>query len=170
MSKLIPIIAITCSIFSCNPAHAFDSSCDVYFSPKGGITDQVVKAIDEAKTSVRVLAYGFTSVPIADALVRAKTRDLSVEVILDKSNLKAYATKVDLLGGIIPILIDRKHAIAHNKVMLIDGDKYITGSFNFTKSAETSNGENALICRSEEGYRIFEANYEKHRSHSDKPI
>ena len=35
----------------------------------------------------------------------------------------------------------------HNKIMLIDGDTIITGSFNFTKAAEESNAENLLVLR-----------------------
>ena len=41
--------------------------------------------------------------------------------------------------------IDAEHAIAHNKVMIIDGETVITGSFNFTKAAEENNAENLLI-------------------------
>ena len=36
----------------------------------------------------------------------------------------------------IACFIDAQHAIAHNKVMVIDGQTVITGSFNFTKAAE----------------------------------
>ena len=41
-----------------------------------------------------------------------------------------------------------KHKIAHNKIMIIDRNTLITGSFNFTKSSEESNTENLLILKS----------------------
>ena len=47
----------------------------------------------------------------------------------------------------IPVLIDAKHAIAHNKVMIIDGKTVITGSFNFTKAAEEQNAESLVIIK-----------------------
>jgi len=50
----------------------------------------------------------------------------------------------------IPTLIDAQHAIARNKVMVLDGSVVITGSFNFTKAAEESNAENLLIIHSKE--------------------
>ena len=45
------------------------------------------------------------------------------------------------------MLIDDKHAIAHNKVMIIDGNTVITGSFNFTKAAEEKNAENVIVLK-----------------------
>ncbi|HTR44450.1 MAG TPA: phospholipase D-like domain-containing protein, partial [Thermodesulfovibrionales bacterium] len=47
----------------------------------------------------------------------------------------------------IPTYIDAQHAIAHNKVMIIDKETVITGSFNFTKAAEERNAENLLILK-----------------------
>ena len=58
---------------------------EVFFSPKGGCTEAVVKEINAAKTTILVQAYSFTSTPIAKALVDAHKRGVKVEVILDKS-------------------------------------------------------------------------------------
>ena len=38
----------------------------------------------------------------------------------------------------------------HHKVILIDGETVITGSYNFSKNAETSNDENILILKNRE--------------------
>jgi phosphatidylserine/phosphatidylglycerophosphate/cardiolipin synthase-like enzyme len=56
------------------------------------------------------------------------------------------------------LLIDAEHRIAHNKVMVIDGQTVIAGSFNFTKSAETRDAENLLVIRSPE-LAIKDANW-----------
>ena len=42
----------------------------------------------------------------------------------------------------IPTKIDALHAIAHNKIVIVDGAVVVTGSFNFTKQAENNNAEN----------------------------
>ena len=65
----------------------------------------------------------------------------------------------------IPIYIDAEHAIAHNKIMVIDKETVITGSFNFTKAAEESNAENLLILSSKE---VAKAYNELPRSRADK--
>ncbi len=63
-------------------------------------------------------------------------------------------------------LIDDKHAIAHNKVMVIDGQTVITGSFNFTRAAEENNAENMLIIRSRELAYTYGATWQRHAEHS----
>ena len=66
-------------------------------------------------------AYSFTSAPIAKALVDAKRRGLDVAIILDKSQRTEKYSSADFLAHAdIPTFIDAAHAIAHNKVMVID--------------------------------------------------
>jgi phosphatidylserine/phosphatidylglycerophosphate/cardiolipin synthase-like enzyme len=67
----------------------------------------------------------------------------------------------------IPTWIDARHAIAHNKVMVIDGATVITGSFNFTKAAEEHNAENMLVIRDEALAAKYTANWQAHVEHSD---
>jgi len=94
-----------------------------------------------------VQAYSFTSAPIARSLVEAKKRGVTVIAVLDKTNDKGakYSSAKFLFDAGIPVYIDYKPAIAHSKVLIIDGTTVITGSFNFTKSAEEKNVENLLI-------------------------
>ena len=69
----------------------------------------------------------------------------------------------------IPVYIDHKHAIAHNKIMLIDGRAVLTGSFNFTKAAEEKNAENLLILQDKPDlYAAYEKNFQTHLRHADK--
>ena len=141
----------------------------VYFSPNGGCTEAVVKEITAAKTTILVQAYSFTSVPIAKALVDANKRGVQIQVILDKSQRSEKYSSADfILHAGIPIFIDAKHAIAHNKIMVIDGATVITGSFNFTKAAETGNAENLLVIRSPELAVKYAANWQAHLEHSEK--
>jgi phosphatidylserine/phosphatidylglycerophosphate/cardiolipin synthase-like enzyme len=144
-------------------------SIQVHFSPKGGATDAVVRALNGARQRVRVQAYSFTSQPIAKALLEAKKRGVDVEVVVDKSQRSATYTEADFTANQgIPTFVDDRHAIAHNKIMLIDGETILTGSFNFTKAGEESNAENLLVIQ---GYpdlmRQYERNYELHRGHSE---
>jgi phosphatidylserine/phosphatidylglycerophosphate/cardiolipin synthase-like enzyme len=63
-------------------------------------------------------------------------------------------------------MIDAEHAIAHNKVMVIDGETLITGSFNFTKAAQTQNAENLLIIRDQALAAQYTQNWHAHVQHS----
>ena len=134
------------------------------FTPGEKCTDLIVKQIDEAKKSIYVQAYGLTSQPIIEAVGNAKGRGLDVKVILDKVNeteKQGNGAKY-LKSKNIEVLIDNKVAIAHNKVMVIDNKNIITGSFNFTKSAQDRNAENVLIILDDSTIaQKYIANWEK---------
>ena len=122
------------------------ASITAYHSPKGGCTDALVRELRQARREVLVQAYSFTSKPVAQALIDAKARGVRVEILLDKSNEQETYTELShfVQQGLTP-LIDAHHAIAHNKVMLLDGHTIITGSFNFTQAGERRNAENLLV-------------------------
>ena len=110
----------------------------------------------------------FTSAPIAKALVEAHKRGVKIEVILDKSQRTEKYSEADFLRNMgIPVRIDAKHAIAHNKVMVIDDGVVITGSFNFTKAAEENNAENLLVIRDKALAVKYTANWKAHAGHSE---
>jgi phosphatidylserine/phosphatidylglycerophosphate/cardiolipin synthase-like enzyme len=90
-----------------------------------------------------------------------------VQVLLDKSQRTQRYTAADVLDQAgIRTHIDAAHAIAHNKVMVIDNEIIITGSFNFTKAAEERNAENLLIIRSKELATRYIENWWIHQRHS----
>jgi phosphatidylserine/phosphatidylglycerophosphate/cardiolipin synthase-like enzyme len=139
-----------------------------HFSPKGGCTEAIVRELNAARKEVLVLAYGFTSQPIAQALVDAKLRGVHVEVVLDHSNETDPHSDIHFLlkQGLVP-LIDAQHAISHNKVMILDGRTLLTGSFNFTQHAETSNAENLLVIKGHpELVRAYVEDFHVHKKHA----
>lgn len=143
-------------------------SVEVYFSPKGGCTEAVVRELANARRQIRVQAYSFTSAPIAEAVTKAKARGVDVLAILDSSQeSERYTSATYLKNHNVSVLIDSKHAIAHNKVMIIDGQTVITGSFNFTSAAEQRNAENLLILRNPEIAKAYLANFDDHRGHAE---
>ena len=108
-----------------HPAYAQAPVWSVYFSPKGGCIEAIVKELDKAQKSVLVQAYSFTSAPIAKALLNAHKRGVKVVVILDKSqSTEKYTNAPFLAKSGVSIKIDSAHAIAHNKIMVIDGEIY----------------------------------------------
>lgn len=145
-------------------------SIQVYFSPNGGCTDAIVRELNAAQSVVLVQAYSFTSVPVAAALKAAHDRGVDVRVILDKSQrTERYSGLTFLQHAGIPVWIDAAHAIAHNKVICIDGQTTIGGSFNYTSSAEFHNAENLLIIHDSELTAAYMRNWQAHLVHSEKP-
>jgi phosphatidylserine/phosphatidylglycerophosphate/cardiolipin synthase-like enzyme len=146
-------------------------SAAVHFSPKGGCTEAIVAELRKARREVLVLAYSFTGRPITEALIEAQRRGVRVEIILDHSNEKEPHTDLPFLleKGLKP-LIDDRHAIAHNKVMVIDQRTIVTGSFNFTHQAELENAENMLIIKGHPDLvQQYRQNIEAHKAHA-RPV
>lgn len=119
---------------------------EVGFSPKRGSLATVLRGIESAKTSIRVAAYGFTSKPIAMALLDAQRRGVDVQVVADKgSNGKGYTATTFLANQGVAVRLNGLYAIHHHKFMVIDGKHVELGSFNFTAAAADRNAENVLL-------------------------
>jgi phosphatidylserine/phosphatidylglycerophosphate/cardiolipin synthase-like enzyme len=141
----------------------------VYFQPGGGATAAIVKEIHAAKANILVQAYSFNSAPIAKALVEAHQRGVKVSVLLDKSKV---SEEKDSQAGLlvrhgVPTRLDGSHHAAHNKVMILDGQVVITGSFNFTKHSERENAENLLVIRDKALAEKYAANWKLHAEHAE---
>jgi phosphatidylserine/phosphatidylglycerophosphate/cardiolipin synthase-like enzyme len=128
-------------------AESARSAVAVGFSP-GDAEALVVQTIDSARQSIEVAAYSFTSRPIASALLRARGRGVTVRVVADKSQETARYTSVRYLARQgVPVRIDSRYAIMHNKFLVIDGRTVETGSFNYTRSAQLRNAENVIVLK-----------------------
>lgn len=152
-------------------ADNYSSSCpkiQVCFTPGQDCTKKITDVLDAAKNSIFVQAYSFTSAPIAQHLVNAQKRGVIVKVILDKSQkTQSYSASRFLLNQHIPVWIDYKPAIAHNKIMIVDGKNVITGSFNFTKAAQYKNAENLLIIQDPALAKRYMENWQRRKMVSE---
>jgi phosphatidylserine/phosphatidylglycerophosphate/cardiolipin synthase-like enzyme len=174
MSKKCSIIfclLLAISFFSWNSHGAnltLNAPTQVYFSPNGGATQAIIKEMNDAKSEILVQVYSFTSSPIAKALVDANKRGVKVEAILDKNQRKDTYTEAKFLSSMkIPTYIDNKHAMANNKIIIIDKTTVITGTLNFTKAAEEKNAENLLIIKSKDLAKLYLDNWAEHKEHSE---
>ena len=168
MNRVLVVLLAALVLAGCEPPSSIPQGVQVYFSPHGGATDAVVNALDHATNTVLVQAYSFTSAPIAAALVAAHRRGVAVRVILDKSQRTEKYSEADFLQhNQIPTFIDAEHAIAHNKIMVLDDYLVLTGSFNFTKAAEENNAENLLVLNDPVLAARYAENWHAHERHSE---
>jgi len=155
-------------LVGCEPQSSVPQGVQVYFSPHGGATEAVVGALNHATNTVLVQAYSFTSAPIAGALVDAHRRGVKVQVILDKSQHTEKYSEADFLKNAgIRTLIDPEHAIAHNKIIIVDDYLVLTGSFNFTRAAEENNAENLLAINDPDLAKRYIENWHAHERHAE---
>jgi len=128
---------------------------EVCFSPPlpGGCDPAraIENAVRAARKSILIQAYEITPGPLVTALIEAHRRGVDVRAIVDYKQLtdrrnRDDAFAVEHLGEAgIPVLVDRPPGLMHDKVMIIDGEAVVTGSFNYTYSAEHRNVENLLV-------------------------
>ncbi len=142
-----------------------------HFSPKGGCTEAIVAELNRARREILVQAYSFTCPMIATALIAARKRGVTVHILLDRANEKETYSELGALEKQgLDVLIDAHHAIAHNKIMVVDRRVLLTGSFNFTRQAENENAENLLVIKGNRTLvQAYVDNFMAHRAHAQAP-
>ena len=126
---------------------------EVLFSPWDDAEGAIIRAVAEARQSIHVQAYVLTSRAIAKALSEAHARGVQVAILadreMDRRNEHSLLEKLAAEG--IDVRYETRYAAAHNKVMVIDAalshHVVITGSYNFSWSAQARNAENLLLLR-----------------------
>ena len=136
--------------------------------PKKHCAHLIAELIGKAQSSVYMQAYGLTHPEIIDSLLKAKQKGVEVKLLLDRSNLSPrYSSMLqELRQAGIEVMIDRVPGIAHNKVIIIDELKTITGSFNFTVSADTRNAENVVIIEDRKVAKNYLLNWLERKARS----
>ena len=125
----------------------------VMFSPEDNVQAEIVRVLGQATKTIHVQAYLLTNNAFTNALIAAHKRGVAVKVLLDeKRTWEASASDAAALHAMgIPVKLETAYDNAHNKLMLVDAGLsravLITGSYNFTVSAQRKNAENVLFIR-----------------------
>lgn len=119
----------------------------VLFSPKGGISKELVRLTQVAAKEISVAAYAFSSKYLGNALVKAIKRGVKVRLVLDMENArKSYSIDEWLLeNGVDVRFIKLKRGCMHHKILIVDRIHLMTGSYNFTNDSEFRNHEAAIF-------------------------
>jgi len=121
-----------------------------YFAPEDDVEDHIVATLKNAKESIYFAAFTFTSQPISQEVIDRYQAGVKVEGIYEKRQVSAGSDQSYnlLTQDKLPVLFDGNRYTMHDKFFVIDHQIVITGSFNYTKAANTENDENLLILHS----------------------
>jgi phosphatidylserine/phosphatidylglycerophosphate/cardiolipin synthase-like enzyme len=143
---------------------------EVAFSPWDDAEGALLRAVAAAKKTIYVQAFLLTSRTLGRALIAAHQRGVAVLVLTDREMLaKGDNSQIPrLVEAGIPVWLEVRYQSAHNKIMLIDPEEphpiVVTGSYNFTFSAQARNAENLLLLRDNPQLaQIYLANWQRHR-------
>jgi phosphatidylserine/phosphatidylglycerophosphate/cardiolipin synthase-like enzyme len=126
------------------------ASIDAGFSPEGSAQQLVLRTLDDAHESIRLMGYSFTSPEVVKSLVNARRRGVDVRIVIDQNGNRSKASIAAMnvvVNAGIPLRTNGQYKIMHDKVIITDGQKVELGSFNYSRSAAESNSENALVVR-----------------------
>jgi phosphatidylserine/phosphatidylglycerophosphate/cardiolipin synthase-like enzyme len=124
------------------------SASEVYFSPNGGIRQRLLRAIEESRKSIDIAVYNFTASQLAEALYAAKARGVRVRVLTDRERADTGGSGVRglrLNGITVRALGVPEQSLMHHKFAVFDERLVVTGSYNWTNSAEHANYENIIL-------------------------
>lgn len=138
---------------------------EVLFSPDDGVGPRIVALISAAQDSLQIMAFNLTLDTIAEAIVERSSAGLLIQGLFDAGQANNQGSDVDLLAEAgIDIALDGNPRKMHHKVIVIDGEIVITGSYNFSRNAEEKNDENVLVIYSEELADQYLAEFERLRA------
>jgi phosphatidylserine/phosphatidylglycerophosphate/cardiolipin synthase-like enzyme len=147
-------------LFYLAPCLCGAQSIQVYFSPNGGCQHAVIAEIKKATQTIDIAMYYLSSRQIAQALVKAMGDNVRVRIVLDQGQEIEPASKS---GYLVKHGFDVRYhlgfGLMHNKFAIIDGKTLVTGSFNWTLTAEERNEENLLIITDEATIERYEERF-----------
>jgi phosphatidylserine/phosphatidylglycerophosphate/cardiolipin synthase-like enzyme len=123
-----------------------DAPLEVYFAPEDRVAPRVIELIEEARQSIVFLAFALTSDEVARALEAQAAAGVEVRGVMDGGQAGHLGSKYrQLRQSGVDVRLDGNPDRMHHKVIVIDGRLVVTGSYNFSTSAETENDENLIV-------------------------
>ena len=133
----------------------------LYFAPEDNVGDKIVAALEQAETSIDFMAFSYTSKPIAEAMAQRIAAGVVVRGVFEARNAaNQYSRDEWLEEKGAKVYLDINPYTMHHKSIIIDNKTVITGSYNFSSSADTKNDENLLILHSDTIAHAFTREFE----------
>ncbi len=122
---------------------------EIYFSPDDGVASHILTLLKGAQKSIYFLAYSFTENDLGDAIRQRAEDGVTVAGVMDDDQINSnLGTEYDAFQQAgLDVRRDGNAGLMHHKVIIIDRSIVITGSYNFSASAEASNDENVVVIQ-----------------------
>jgi phosphatidylserine/phosphatidylglycerophosphate/cardiolipin synthase-like enzyme len=125
-----------------------------YFSPVDHVMDKLVAYVQGAQKSIRYMIFTFTSTDLANAMIARYHAGVNMEGVIEDRGASQGAM-VPLFCAKVPVKLDGNKYTMHHKIIVIDESTVITGSFNFTKSADQENDDNVLVIHNPDLAKLY---------------
>ena len=127
------------------PTASAPARIEAYFTPGTECEDRIIAEINRA-TTIDIAVYSITNPKIADAIITAHQRGAKARIVTDRTMAGHKSSMIDELDAAgIPVRVNRRHKIEHNKFAVFDNMRMVTGSYNWTTAATKYNSENCIF-------------------------
>ena len=139
------------------------SQLEVYFSPDDGTAGHLIDLINAARQSISFLAYSFTADDLASAMLDRAPAGITISGVFEERQYRSNTgTEYDhFRSSGQDVRLDGNPRNMHHKVIIIDGQIVVTGSYNFSASAEKSNDENTLVIHNAEIASLYLSEFQR---------
>lgn len=139
-----------------------------YFSPSDKVIAKLVAKVNGAQKSIKFMAFTYTQADLGNAMIAREKAGVKVQGVIENRGASQGALPA-LFCAKIPVETDGNKYTMHHKVIIIDDHLVITGSFNFTQTADTANDDNVLIIDNAAVAQQYEAEFARVYSAGAKP-
>lgn len=138
------------------------TAIQVLFSAEDDVVDNLIALVNDAQTSIRFLAFSFTDYPLAQAMIARAQAGVDVQGVFETFGSNSTRSELRTLwcAG-LPVRQDGNSSFLHHKVIIIDNSIVVTGSLNFSSSADEDNEENVVILDNAEIAALYLQEYQK---------
>ncbi len=123
---------------------------DIYFSPDDHVQAALADLLNRAQSSIYFMAYSFTADSLGEIIRQKAAAGVEVAGVMETDQIKSnVGTEFDPFRSAgLNVKRDGNPGLMHHKVMIIDRQIVVMGSYNFSASAETTNDENLIVIYS----------------------
>jgi phosphatidylserine/phosphatidylglycerophosphate/cardiolipin synthase-like enzyme len=139
-----------------------------YFSPVDGVMDKLIACVHGAQRSIHFMAFTYTDKSLAAAMIERTQAGVEVQGVIENRGASQGAL-VTLFCAKLPVRVDGNKYAMHHKVIILDGQTVITGSFNLTKSADDAHDDNVLVIHDAAVAAPYEQEYSRIRTLATAP-
>jgi phosphatidylserine/phosphatidylglycerophosphate/cardiolipin synthase-like enzyme len=134
----------------------------VLFSAEDKAVSNLIALVNDAKISIRFLAFSFTDYPLAQAMIDRAKAGVDLKGVYETfgSNSSNSELKTFWCAG-MPVRQDGNGSFLHDKIIIIDNTIVATGSLNYSSSADDENEENVVILDNAEIAALYLQEFDK---------
>jgi phosphatidylserine/phosphatidylglycerophosphate/cardiolipin synthase-like enzyme len=143
----------------------------ILFGPENQVMPAIIAEVQAARANVRFLAFSFTYDGLGGTLLTKAQQGVRVEGVFELRGSETQFSELrPMFCAGLDVRQDGNGFTMHHKVVIIDNTTAITGSFNFSENAVSSNDENLVIIKDPDLVTQFIAEYDRAKSRATRPV